>query len=466
MALSLKLPAHIFRLDLRLPDNTALRAALASSPRVLPCFIFDGRQTGDGNQYRSLSALRFMTESLRDLDAEIRAAGGRLYFFEGRPESVVGRLISEMKIDAVFVNRDYTPFSAARDDAVKAVCEKNGARFLSFGDRLLAEPEDVLKQDGAPYSVFTPFSKKLLSSPLRAPAPDFGVKGKFFTGAVSFERPGALAEIERAAAGAPSPGGGRKAALELVSGIGRLADCRFLRDYPDKDGCSGLSPYIKFGCVSVRELRRDISSALGAAGSVLTRGLVWRDFFTCLAFHFPRVFGHAFKEKYDSVQWIYDDALESAWRNAETGFPIVDAGMRELNETGLMHNRVRMICASFFVKDLHLDWRNGERFFASKLADYDPAVNNGNWQWCASTGADAQPWFRIFNPMLQQKKYDPNCAYVKKWLPALKNQSPKTILSLYSGKERVKAYPAPVIDHASAAFKAKKLFLQASGIKP
>jgi len=240
--------------------------------------------------------------------------------------------------------------------------------------------------------------------------------------------------------------------------LSECQDYQQQRDYPALSAGSGLSAYLKFGCCSVREAYYAVIETLGSEHPLL-RQLYWRDFFTHIGFHFPHVFGHAFHRKYDALAWQnnQDDFLR--WTEGRTGFPIVDAGLRELNQTGGMHNRVRMIAASFLVKDLHISWRWGERYFAQHLIDYDPCVNNGNWQWAASTGCDAQPYFRIFNPWLQQKKFDVDCLYIKRWLPELRPFS-ATMIHQWHKKQVTCDYPAPMLDHALRSRQAKALFQQ------
>jgi len=246
--------------------------------------------------------------------------------------------------------------------------------------------------------------------------------------------------------------GGRSAGLKILKKIGDFAKYAKERDFPEVEGTTHLSPHLKFTTCSPREIYHAMKEEFGA-GSELIRSLYWRDFFTSIAFHFPAVFQGAFRLKFKGIRWSGSKRAFQKWCEGKTGFPIVDAGMREMNETGFMHNRVRMIVASFLVKDLRIDWRWGEKYFAQTLIDYDPAVNNGNWQWVASTGCDAQPYFRIFNPWAQGIKYDPDCVYIKHWVPELSNLSPKVIHAWYLEKNRdlCKAYPEPIVDHTEEA---------------
>ncbi len=250
--------------------------------------------------------------------------------------------------------------------------------------------------------------------------------------------------------------GGRRQALAIFDALENLKEYQNRRDYPALASTSLLSAHLKFGTVSIREAFYAVQCALGVDHPLL-RQFYWRDFFTHIAYHFPEVFGHAFVRKYDALPWRNDQARFYTWAEGRTGFPIVDAGMRELNQTGYMHNRVRMITASFLVKDLHISWRWGERYFAQHLVDYDPCVNNGNWQWAASTGCDAQPYFRIFNPWLQQQKFDADCEYIYRWIPELRPFPPE-VIHRWDKKFAACDYPKPIVDHRFESEKAKEMF--------
>ncbi|QQR49835.1 deoxyribodipyrimidine photo-lyase [bacterium] len=444
----------IFRRDLRLNDNTGLLAALEQTEEVVPCFIFDPRQVDD-NEYKSENALRFMIESLNDLADQLKHKHGRLYLFYGKSEDVVKKLCTQLKLDAVFINQDYTPFSIKRDHALERVCKSQDVAFQAHADVLLHAPEKSLKKDGKPYTIFTPFYKRM--SMIKVEEPRSNAFKNYFTGtiATSFHNIEDKVSIKTNKLAAVQ--GGRKACLKILRALDDFKDYAKKRDIPAL-ATTHLSAHLKFGTCSVREVFYAIADTLGRK-SVLLKQLYWRDFFTTIVFYFPHVFGHAFREKYNHLAWSKSKKNFEAWCNGMTGFPLVDAGMRELNETGFMHNRVRMVVASFLVKDLHLDWRLGEKYFAQKLVDCDPAVNNGNWQWAASTGCDAQPYFRIFNPWLQQKKYDPQAEYIKQWIPELKNLTPKQIHSWYNNEKRPDSdYPAPLVDHSDMAAQAKKMF--------
>ncbi len=464
MSTTYRRSAFVFRRDLRLADNTALARAAAMSEEVLPCFVFDRVQCDpERNAYFGAPAFQVLLESLEDLDRQLSASDGSLYRFRGSPEDVVVRWVEEHGVEAVFVNRDYTPFSRARDGRIQAVCAERRVPFHRSHDLLLTHPGQVTTGSGTPYQVFTPFfraaRKERVAKPAGAP------RVRFARPAIDAALPQSvyreLLPERRELAGR----GGRAEALAILRNLDRDRD-RFERydrsrdDPSDEAGTTGLSLHHKLGTVSIREVFHAIVDALGEDHE-LVRQLYWRDFFTQLAWFEPRVFGHAFRPEYDAVAWEDDDALFSTWCEGRTGFPFVDAGMRQLAETGFLHNRLRMVVASFLVKDLHLDWRRGERWFATRLLDYDPAVNNGNWQWAASTGADAQPYFRIFNPWSQQRKHDPDCTYVKRWVPELRGLDAKEIHGLETARPPQLAgldYPEPVVEHKARAKRAKELF--------
>jgi len=445
---------HIFRRDLRLIDNTALNAALASSEEVVTCFIFNDAQIGD-HKYRSTNGLCFMIESLEELTADLEKNGGRLLCLHGEPTAVLERVITELGIEGVFFNIDYTPFSRKRDSEITELCTSKNVACHAHFDALLCNPPEFGKDDGKPYTVYTPFYKRALKSSVPAPVPR--VKGRFAAPPVKHAVTPRSFWPTSSAPSRISIGGRSKACaiLEEISSFKKYDD---ERNFPALKGTTLLASHNKFGTVSIREVYHQISSALGPQHTLI-RELYWRDFFTHIAWHFPHVFGHAFHRHYDAIEWSKDMDLFNAWCEGRTGFPIVDAGMRELVQTGFMHNRVRMIVASFLVKDLHISWRWGESFFARHLTDYDPAVNNGSWQWAASTGCDAQPYFRIFNPWLQQGRFDPECIYIKRWVPELKNLSAKAIHNLGEpDASRPESYPAPVVEHSVQKIMAEEMF--------
>lgn len=436
----------LFRRDLRLEDNTGLIFALKSSEVVIPAFIFTPEQI-EKNPFRSDHCLKFMIESLKDLENQLKKKGGRLFFFKGKPEEVVSQCIRELNIEALIVNRDYTPYSLQRDKKLEKVCKMGHVPFYSFDDVLLHPPEETLKKDGKPYTIFTPYFRNASKQNVLPPVQTKGTN--YFRGSISFAEdkssfPRPTVENELI--------GGRSEALKILKKLSSFGKYGRLRDFPAEKYSTHLSPYLKFTVCSPREIYAAICRNLSPHHELI-RSLYWRDFFTSIAFFFPHVFKGAFHHKFDKLKWSYNKKAYQRWCEGSTGFPIVDAGMKEMNETGFMQNRVRMIAASFLIKDLHIDWRWGEKYFAQSLVDYDPAVNNGNWQWVASTGCDAQPYFRIFNPWNQQKKFDPECTYIKKWIPELRDFPPKAIHAWYEEKCRVgyKKYPAPMTNHEKTA---------------
>jgi len=455
MPLPYKKSIHLFRRDLRLHDNTALIQALSASQSVIPCFIFDNRQI-ENNPYKSNHCLQFMVKSLQDLDLQLRKVNSKLYYFHGIAEEIIEKLIREQQVEAVFVNRDYTPFSKMRDSNIKLICDKCQIDFHSLGDALLHEPEDIFKSNHQPYTIFTPFFHKASSLPVRAPQKNS--HQHYFHSAISFEDKHMMEQLEKYDSKTLRVNGGREEGLQLLRNIKSLTDYQKTRDIPALHGTTTLSAHNKFGTLSIREVYSAIRYYFGEHHSLI-KELYWRDFFTHIAFHFPHVFTRSFQQKFSSLQWSKNENHFQRWCEGSTGFPIVDAGMRELNATGFMHNRVRMITASFLVKDLHINWQWGEKYFAQKLVDYDPAVNNGNWQWAASTGCDAQPYFRVFNPWLQQKKFDPHCLYIKQWIPELANSPTNTIHALSEKiAGSVADYPAPMVNHAKESKKAVTLY--------
>lgn len=454
----------IFRRDLRLEDNHGLIAALNESDKVLPVFIFDPVLAKQSAPSYCAKRMQFLCESLHELHTELTDRGSKLFVYSRNHADVVDTLLATSEYDAVYVNRDYTPYARARDERIADVCQKHNVSFEVHSTHLLVEPEDVLKDDGEPYRVYTPFMKKARSlgdipEPVSnthdnyltsCPVDDLGVAG---IREYEPENPGAIAQT-----------GGRRAARAIVENFRDFTEYARMRDVPSKHGTTRLSAHLHFGTVSIREVFHAAEAEMGTSADKYTNELFWRDFYAHIAFHFPHVLrGHNFNDDFDRVVWEENENWFEAWQNGQTGFPIVDAGMRELKATGWMHNRVRMIVASFLTKDLHIDWRRGERHFKAHLVDYDAANNNGGWQWAAGTGADAAPYFRIFNPWLQQKKFDPDCVYIKQWIPELADVSPDVVhaLDTHELPDGVE-YPQPIVDHAEERKRALELYGKAS----
>jgi deoxyribodipyrimidine photo-lyase len=449
-----KVVLFIFRRDLRIQDNTALRTALEEAEAVIPCFILDPRQISSSNSYRSNHALKFMIESLYDLEQQLKEHNGRLYIFHGKAENIVDELLQDNVIEAIYINRDYTPFSHERDTAIRNTCLKYRRAFYSLNDTLLHEPEIILTKQAKPYTIFTPYFNNAGKKPIKEPVKT--TYRNYYTAINKLEQDTSiLAKIlPKNISLYVTPG--RSGALDLLHRLTQLQEYITTHNQPFID-TTLLSAHIKFGTYSIREIYHYIKYTI-ANNDALLRQLYWRDFYTQLAFYYPHVFGSAYYTYLNAIAWNDNLVYFERWCTGTTGFPLVDAGMRQLNKTGFMHNRARLVTSSFLVKDLGINWLLGERYFAQKLTDYDPAVNNGNWQWIASTGADRQPYFRILNPWLQQKKYDSACHYIKQWVPELKAFSNNSIHTWYKQNKDTDAYPAPLIDHTKASALAITLY--------
>ncbi len=445
---------HVFRRDLRLEDNTALNILAGMVDTILPVFIFDDRQV-TAHDYLSSPGLQMMCESLVDLDSNLRLKGATLHVRSGIAEDVIQKLIKEYSPIVLSYNKDYTPFSLKRDKVIDSVCTTSGTRVISEHDVTLFPPGSVLTKEGKPYSVYTHY--RIATNALTKPAPVRFSKDIEF---VERSGGGVLSEKVRYLVKEPKDlrvKGGRTAAKEMLQKLDDNRDYKEKRDFPSLSSTSFLSAHIKFGTLSIREVYHYARLHMPHPDHFLQE-VLWHDFFTTVAALSPHVYEGAYKTEFNSLRWNDDTKAFARWKEGKTGFPIVDAGMRELLATGYMHNRVRMIVASFLIKDLHINWQWGEKYFAQTLTDYDPAVNNGNWQWVAGTGCDASPWFRIFNPWLQQEKFDAECLYIKKWIPELADLTPKEIHDTKEGARISTGYSAPMCDHKTQAQKTKEIF--------
>lgn len=445
---------HIFHRDLRLEDNTALNALAATVDTIVPVFIFDERQTQQ-HPYRSNPGLQMLCESLIDLDAALQKKDAALHVRSGITEEVLEAMIAELAPVAISYNKDYTPFAQMRDHAIDAICAKHGVTVISEHDVTLRAPGTVVTKEGKPYSVYTRYRVAVEMLPLLEP--------KKLLRTVVFKLHAHSENLARICDHlVPQKQllrvqGGRTAAKQQLKKLTHNTIYTKQRDFPAVSATSLLSAHIKFGTLSIREIYQYATMYMPQPDTFL-RELLWHDFFTTICALAPHVYKGAYKKEFDALVWDTDKKKFEAWKKGMTGFPIVDAGMRELAATGYMHNRVRMIVASFLIKDLHINWQWGERYFATMLTDYDPAVNNGNWQWVAGTGCDASPWFRIFNPWLQQQKFDANCAYIKRWIPELVSLSSKDIHDL-EGIVRIQTgYPTPMCDHKIEAQETKRRY--------
>ena len=406
-----------FRRDLRLEDNVGLAAALAQKTPVIPLFIFDTEILQE--LPKQDARVQFIHETLERINETLKKEGSGLKIEMGSPLEVWKKLIDTYEIDTVYTNRDYEPYALDRDERVGNLCENNGIQFVTFKDQVLFEKEEVVKADGDPYTVYTPYKNRWLERFREEGIP--AVQNADFSNLhqETFELP-SLEQI-----------GFEKTEISVPEyTLDALENYDKNRDFPAKQATSYLSTHLRFGTVSIREMIRKASKI----NAVFLSELIWREFFMQILYHYPHVVNGNFRAKYNGIQWRNNEEDFKRWCEGNTGYPLVDAGMRELNQTGLMHNRVRMVTASFLCKHLLIDWRRGEAYFAEKLLDYDLSANNGNWQWAAGTGCDAAPYFRIFNPESQLKKFDPKLEYVLKWVPE------------YEGF----GYPEPMVDHKMA----------------
>jgi deoxyribodipyrimidine photo-lyase len=457
-----------FRRDLRLTDHAALYHALKSARRVHCAFVFDRAildpllQAGQ----RADRRVEFIHAAVTDLDASLRTHGGGLHVRHGLAAEEIVRLADELKVDAVFAAEDDEPYARARDAQVAAALTAAGRTLHLFKDQVIFARDEVLTAAGKPFSVFTPYKnawlKTLTPFHVKAYAVDVA-RGSLAPVAASappsLEALGFAATNLRALA---VPLGTQGAAALLDDFLGRIDDYEATRNFPAVRGPSYLSVHLRFGTVSIRQLaglawERARSGSAGAA--TWLSELIWRDFYHQVLWHHPHVATRAFKPEYDRIAWDNAPALFAAWCEGRTGYPLVDAAMAQINQTGYMHNRLRMVVASFLTKDLGTDWRQGEAYFALHLNDFDLAANNGGWQWAASSGCDAQPYFRIFNPVMQSEKFDPDGKFIRRYLPQLATFTAKEIHAPWlvpplrqreAGCVIGTDYPAPIVDHAQA----------------
>ena len=422
-----------FRRDLRLFDNHGLSQALAAGFPVLPLFIYDINIL-DGLVDKSDARLQFIVNELESLHRTLTKFGSRLFTFVGTPPQVFHDLFQQYDVQLLIANRDYEPYAIQRDRLIYDLAKERGIPFKAYKDQVVLDRKEVLKEDGNPYVVFTPFSRKwkevfrqelLQRHPIdlnpknlvqASPQPISGLKEIGFK-PVNIDYPDRTID-------------------ESI-----IRNYHQTRDLPGISGTTCLSLHLRFGTISIRELTR---KAIQWNETYLNE-LIWREFYMMILYHFPRVVHQSFRQEYDRIPWRNDEKEFQAWCEGRTGYPIVDAGMRQLNESGYMHNRVRMITASFLTKHLLIDWRWGEAYFARKLLDYELASNNGGWQWAAGSGVDAAPYFRVFNPELQTKKFDPDHLYIKQWV-AEWNSS---------------AYPEPIVNHKEARERAIRVYRNA-----
>lgn len=416
-----KISLFWFRRDLRLEDNTGLYHALQREESVLPLFIFD-RTILDNLEDRDDARVGFIHQQLMGLKATFERKGSSLLIREGTPEVIFSSLLDEFAIQSVFTNQDYEPYAKDRDEKISTLLKKHGVAFYAFKDQVIQEPGELLNGSGEFYKVFTPFSRVWKES-FRQHPPRVLPEGKWQH----------LLPCTPLPAPSLSDLGFTPSHLDIPAAV---TDPELIRqydqhrDFPWIPGTSRLGIHLRFGTISIRKLALQAASL----NPTFLNELIWREFYVSILAFRPDVVEKAFKPAYDRIPWRSNEADFEAWCKGKTGYPLVDAGMRELNATGFMHNRVRMVTASFLTKHLLIDWRWGEAYFARKLLDFELASNNGGWQWAAGTGTDAQPYFRVFNPESQQQKFDKDFQYIKKWIPEFGS----------------KAYPSPIVDHKFA----------------
>lgn len=463
-----------FRRDLRLDDNAALGHALAGAERVFCVFVFDA-EILDALEVCADRRVDFIWCSVRELRGNLRAAGGDLIVLHGRAREAVPRLAADLGVGEVVAAEDYEPAAVARDSEVAERLRAAGIGFTTVKDTVVFARSELLTQGGRPFTVFTPYKNAWLKLVGEAElAPRLAQKNLEHLALPPMQtRLPELRELgfeatDLGAAGIRAGESGAQKTLDVF--LGRIDAYHEQRDYPALDATSGLAIHNRFGTISIRRLVRVARSRRSTGADSWLAELVWRDFFFQVLHHHPQAAQEAFRPQYARIEWPNEERLFAAWQDGRTGYPLVDAAMRQLAATGNQHNRLRMVAASFLVKDLLVDWRWGERYFAATLNDFDLAANNGNWQWAASTGCDAQPYFRIFNPVAQSEKFDAQGAYIRRWVPELAGVPVKSIHAPWRmspveqsacGCVIGRDYPAPVVDHAVQRERALALYRKA-----
>ena len=406
-----------FRRDLRINDNTALYNALINGKNIQPIFIFDDNIVEE-LPYND-ARITFIYQQLNSINVELKKHGSSLKIFYGDPYKIFTEILYNNRVNNVYINRDYEPYALERDSSIFELLKDFGGQLKSYKDQVIFEQNEVVKKDGLPYTVFTPFKNKWLE--------------KFrSTKNIIYKNPN-LKNLVKSNYTFPSMEdlGFEESSIKVPDfDLKVVAKYDETRNFPSLDSTSKIGPHLRFGTVSIREIVENVKDV----NSTYLSELIWREFFMQILWHFPKVVKENFRAKYDGIQWRNKEDEFKKWCEGKTGYPLVDAGMRELNATGFMHNRVRMVTASFLCKHLLIDWRWGEAYFAEKLLDYELASNNGNWQWSAGTGCDAAPYFRVFNPSEQIKKFDNKNQYINKWIPELNEFS----------------YPQPMVEHPMA----------------
>jgi len=441
----------IFRRDFRVVDN---RGLLECPTGCIPIFIGTPEQLVN-NKYGSDYSVQFMYESLKELEKDCDC---RIHCFFGDNVDVLREIARHVDVESINYNRDYTPYALKRDDDIRNLCEELEIDCNEYDDYLLVPPGEIVTGSGTTYKVYGQFNKRLRAVDVDAVSKKkvtFGGNGKKLKGELK-EGVDFLKKYFVEQDGLEFRGGRKNALKRLKKSYSEYDDSRDELNYET----TRLSAYIKFGCVSIREVYWTFKKK---KYDTLVNQLIWRDFYYNIIYAFPKNIGHSMRERFLKFKWINNKKWFKAWCEGKTGFPIVDAGMRQLNETGYMHNRTRLITSNFLVRILICDWRWGEQYYASKLIDYDPAVNNGNWQWSAGSGTDTAPFSqRIFNPWLQSEKFDPDCEYIKKWIPELADVSNKDIHNWFKSDVDVYGYPKPIVDYKDQRAIVKKIWKESA----
>ncbi|WP_407556762.1 cryptochrome/photolyase family protein [Winogradskyella sp. 4-2091] len=412
-----------FRRDLRLDDNLGFYEALKSEHPVLPIFIFD--TTILEKLPKDDARVTFIFETLQGLKQTLQDEhSSSIAMYKGKPEDIYKQLISEYDIETVFTNHDYEPYATTRDNSIKTLLEKHNIEFKTYKDQVIFEKSEVVKNDGKPYMVYTPYMRKWKEK-FRTLDLEIFYTNSYLDNLIEHSR---LPNLSLTDIGFEKSSQ-EIAAYDVTPTL--IQTYEATRNFPAQDATSRLGPHLRFGTVSIRKM---VKKAIAEDNEIFWQELIWREFFMQILWHFPHTKDEAFKPKYDRIEWRYNETEFKAWCDGKTGYPLVDAGMRQLNATGFMHNRVRMLVGSFLCKHLLMDWRLGEAYFAEKLHDYDMSSNVGNWQWVAGSGVDASPYFRIFNPTTQIQKFDKNLEYIKEWVPDFQELT----------------YPKPIVEHKMA----------------
>lgn len=419
----MKISIFWYRRDLRLEDNTGLFKALNENENILPIFIFDDSILDELPE--DDARVNFIYESLSKINKQLNNHNASLQILKGQIDDVWEKLVTTYDIQKVYLNKDYEPYAIKRDQKINEFLNSKGIEMKTFKDQVIFEEHEIVKADGKPYTVFTPYKRKWLEKFTKVNLNLIANFDNFYKKIIDFPSLNQL--------------GLKNSSLKVKKySLKNVSTYSETRNFPNLDSTSYLSPHLRFGTISVRQIITELKNK----SETFLSELIWREFFMQIIFHFPHVVTKNFRPKYDGIQWVNNKEDYDNWCQGKTGYPLVDAGMRQLNETGYMHNRVRMVTAGFLCKHLLIDWRYGEAYFAKKLLDYELSSNNGNWQWAAGTGCDAAPYFRIFNPIEQLKKFDKTLTYTKKWVKDFDTLE----------------YPKPIVDHKYARNRALEAY--------